>query len=272
MGLFLMKKEISSLKILYAGDSPVGGAANYLLAILGSMGAKTKHIPPHQALTPKDLETHWDGIIFSDYSASRVAQKLQNQIIQSVNWGTGFLMVGGWASFAGPFGGWASSPLEEILPVRCLAKDDRQQFPGGVYMVLKKKHPIFSGISFKPSPVLCGLNLVRPKRTAQTLLTARKIRQKKNFLALESREYPLLVIDANPQKRVAVFTTDLAPHWCGGLVDWGTSHLRLSVQKGIRVEVGDLYVQFTASLIRWIAGAKEAGSGSSMRSFLPVTG
>ncbi len=43
------------MKILYAGDSPVGGPANYLLGGLRHLGAKTTHVAPSQTLKPQSF-------------------------------------------------------------------------------------------------------------------------------------------------------------------------------------------------------------------------
>jgi hypothetical protein len=63
-------------------------------------------------------------------------------------------------------------------------------------------------------------------------------------------------------------TTDAAPHWCGGLLDWGTKHVTLPVpaknrggsaascggKGGITITVGNAYLEFFSSLILWLAG------------------
>src|SRR5688500_6785005 len=95
-----------SLRILYAGDSPVGGAANYLLGILNFMKADVKHLPPSEKLNPGLLKNPYDVIIFSDFSASQVPAASQDLILDSLHEKSGFLMIGGWGSFSGPFGGW----------------------------------------------------------------------------------------------------------------------------------------------------------------------
>jgi len=96
--------------------------------------------------------------------------------------------------------------------------------------------------------VICGLNRIRPKKGALTLLNAREI--------LTGREHPLLVVDSSPARRAAAFATDLAPHWCGGLLDWGRKRIRLRVRDRIWVEAGEYYVQFVSNLLRWLAGSE----------------
>ncbi len=37
---------MKSMRVFYAGDSPVGGAANYLRGVLREMKARVTHLPP----------------------------------------------------------------------------------------------------------------------------------------------------------------------------------------------------------------------------------
>lgn len=246
------------MKILYAGDSPAGGPANYLLGILRALKADFLHLGPSEILAPHILSRRFDTIILSDFSAQNVPRASQKIIRERHLSGTGLIMMGGWGSFSGPFGGWRGSAIEKILPVSCLARDDRTNFPGGALMTLKTKHNMFNKIDFKNPPVICGLNEIRPKKEALTLLSARKVQIKKGGcnpqIALDQKEHPLLVIGRNQHQRVAALTTDLAPHWCGGLVDWGGKRLKLRVNSQIQIEVGDFYVKFVSGLICWLAG------------------
>ena len=110
-------------------------------------------------------------------------------------------------------------------------------------MVARKKHPMFRGLSFKNPPVICGLNQIEPRKGSVVILAAKRI--------VDKKEFPLLVLDSN--KRIAALATDLAPHWCGGMVDWGTKRLKLRVKDKIWIEVGNRYAQFVSNLIRWLA-------------------
>lgn len=242
-----------SLKILYAGDSQAGGPANYLLAVLRYLKADFRHLPPSETLHSRLLQNKFDAIILSDCSRRKTPASSQKAIVRQVEEGTGLLMVGGWASFSGPSGGWQGTALEKILPVSCLKRDDRIAFPSGALLGLKENHPILGKISFGEPPVLCGLNEIRPKHSARVILTARKIVAVGNRVVLDPYEYPLLVVSSKSRARSAAFATDLAPHWCGGLLDWGQKCLRLPVNAKISVEVGDLYLRFVSSLITWLA-------------------
>ena len=244
------------MKILYCGDSAVGGPANYLLGILRHLKASVVHIPPDQKLNPKILNQKFDVIIFSDYSRQKVSAAVEQKILAQIESGTGFLMIGGWASFSGPFGGWHGSQIEKILPISCLAKDDRISFPGGALIAVKHAHSMFDGLSFKNPPAVMGANDIRAKKNGQVLLTVRKIISVGNHLMLDPAEHPFLVIDSDPRKRIAALATDLAPHWCGGMVDWGCTTRKLPVRGKIFIEVGDAYIRFVSSLIRWLANAR----------------
>ena len=240
------------MRILYAGDSPVGGPANYFLGVLRHFNAKTTHLAPSQALQPQSFEKKFDAVIFSDYSARQCSDHVQQGIIRAVQEGMGFLMVGGWGSFSGPFGKWKKTPLESILPVSCLSRDDRTNFPGGAAIQLKRRHAILGDFSNQGLPVICGMNQVIPRSGATVVLAARKIIHGRG-LQLEKKEYPLLVVNSGARMRTAVLTTDAAPHWCGGMVDWGTKTLTLPVAGEIKIQVGDAYVRFLSSIIRWLA-------------------
>ena len=234
------------MKVFYAGDSEAGGPANYLLGILRFIRAKVVHVPPGKRLTPALFKEQFDVIILSDFSRKDTPSSVQKNIVEQADKGAGLLMVGGWRSFSGPFGGWRGSIVEKILPVRCSTKDDRLNFPGGAHITLKRKHPAIRPISFHAPPVICGLNQIQPKKNSQVLLTAKRL--------LDGKEFPLLIVDQN--RKSAALATDLAPHWCGGMVDWGSRRLKLKVTGKIRIEVGDRYVKFVSSLIRWLAAKR----------------
>ena len=52
--------------------------------------------------------------------------------------------------------------------------------------------------------------------------------------------------------RTAALATDLAPHWVGGLVDWGDGERVVAQAPGSwPIEVGNFYAQFIANLLTW---------------------
>jgi hypothetical protein len=59
--------------------------------------------------------------------------------------------------------------------------------------------------------------------------------------------------------------TDVAPHWVGGLVDWGAQRLAACAPGSVAIEVGSDYAELLARLVRWTLGdaAVPAGTGAS---------
>ena len=53
--------------------------------------------------------------------------------------------------------------------------------------------------------------------------------------------------------RVAALATDVAPHWVGGLIDWGTGRVAAQAPAADTIEVGDLYAKFFRQLMAWTA-------------------
>lgn len=250
-------------KILYAGDSPVGGPANYLLAILRHLHCDTVHVPPSQPLYLKAVKDSYHAFILSDFSRKKMPARSERMIERQVQDGAGLLMVGGWGSFSGLHGFWQGSRIENLLPVTCLGRDDRINFPGGARIEKKEEHEILAKLSFHPAPSICGLNRVRLKERGRVLVSARKILdgRKPRSLFLDRKEYPILVIDRDSKKRIAALAADLAPHWCGGLVDWGIGSSRLPVARKIYIELGKSYIAFVSSLIRWLCQNRERYDG-----------
>jgi len=246
------------MRVLYAGDGNKHGAAKYLLSVLEFLKVDYEYIPSSDLLSPVILKKPFDAVIFSDYRQNRLPVESENRIIQMINHGTGFMMAGGWSSFRGLTGHWQNSKIAKILPVTCLQKDDRRNFSSGAVLQAKEGPPkIFSKSLFQDLPVICGLNEVNAGKESRTLLTARplKITSSKSAkvgVKLRFEEYPLLVIHSDPKKKVAVLTTDLAPHWCGGLIDWGSKREKLNFE-GIYMELGNKYIEFISSLLKWLS-------------------
>lgn len=234
------------MRILYAGDSEIGGPANYLAGILKFIRADFVHVPPSKTLSSSLFKRRYDAVILSDFSRRQTPLTSQQAIAKQVEEGAGFLMVGGWGSFAGPYGGWRNSLIEKILPVTCLNRDDRLNIPGGALIRQRGRHPLFRSLSFRNPPVICGLNRVNPRKKSRVLLTAKRM--------VDGAEFPLLVINSDPNKRVAALATDLAPHWSGGLVDWGRRRVKIRVKREISIEVGDRYVRWVSCLLKWLVG------------------
>ncbi|MFA7001088.1 MAG: glutamine amidotransferase, partial [Candidatus Omnitrophota bacterium] len=122
---------MASKRLLYAGDGPPEGPAGYLVAILRHLKYSFTHIPPHRFMTREHLRRSYDAFILSDFPRHRMGPGAEEMLSGSVEQGAGLMMVGGWASFAGPFGGWKGSLIERQLPVTCLPGDDRVHLASG---------------------------------------------------------------------------------------------------------------------------------------------
>ena len=244
------------MRILSAGESDVHGPARYLLGALHSLKAQVIHVPPPKRISPRLITDSIDAIILSDCACRQMPIATQRRIAKRVEDGMGLLLIGGWASFTGLIGGWRGSIVESLLPVDCLPEDDRQNFPAGALIIEEKSHPMFRGFSFTKPPGICGLNRVRLKPAACVILSARPIesnRGKFPKLKLSRRAYPLLITSSIPNRRVAALTTDVAPHWSGGLVDWGEKRLTLNPAPGVSIEVGDRYLRWLSRIIAWVS-------------------
>lgn len=243
------------MKILFAGENP-GGSANYYMAAFNWMKARVTHVPSGQSLPPKLLNQDFDAYIFSDFSKGGLSAEAERKVVERVGNGAGLGMIGGWGSFQGPFGLWRNSRIEQWLPVQCMDSDDRVNYPQGAYPVLKNPHPILGKISLENPPMICGLNRFKARKDAVVVLSAAPVSAKasgKLKLKLQA-EVPFLVASSGSRIRASALATDLAPHWCGGFVDWGPKRMKLPVNPRVRVEVGNIYVDFIAGMVRWLAG------------------
>ena len=173
-------------------DFPVhlGGLSNVDVLILSDIGANT-------------LLLHPDAYMRGKPTPNRL------KLIRDWTFGGGALaMCGGYLSFAG-FGGAAfyyGTPVEEALPVRVAAHDDRVETPEGAYaQLLKPNHPILEGIGGGWPPLL-GYNRTEPTSGSSILATI--------------DGDPLLVVGEPEKGRVLAWTSDIGPHWCPQ-VFWG---------------------------------------------------
>lgn len=240
-------------RVLYAGDSGIPGPANYLVAVLNSMPhIEFKHVPPGKKITKSLVAKHFDAYLLSDFAKADLPLSAEKEICRHVDRGAGLFMIGGWGSFSGPFGGWRGSEIAKRLPVECLKRDDRINYAQGSVLCEESKHVVSKALLLSKPPVICGFNEVKVKRGAQMIYSARKISYPTKKMTLAKKKYPLLVVSRGSESRRAALTTDFAPHWCGGMVDWGRKHQKLAVAPGIAVEVGDSYIQLIKNLVNWL--------------------
>ncbi len=242
--------------ILYAGDSDKTGAARYLLSILKYSNFELVHVPPHKKISLHLVTSKkFDAYIFSDYSHSQISTKVEHQILSNVEQGSGLFMVGGWGSFSGPFGKWQGSLIEDFLPIQCLKKDDRLQFPGGALMIPQENHAILKKLPWNQPVAVCGINDVKLRSSACVILQARPLRSSKKGIVRLGSSHPLLILDKRVDRRVAIFTSDFAPHWSAGMVDWGDRIMSLKYNSQIFVQVGNAYVRFVSQILHWLTNS-----------------
>ena len=93
-------------------------------------------------------------------------------------------------------------------------------------------------------PVICGYNDARARVGGEVLVEMVPIRANAQSVSTAG-SLPLVVKRAYEQGIVIACLTDLAPHWSGGLTDWGMQTIRLL--NG--TEVGDSFLKFVQFLV-----------------------
>jgi len=249
------------LNVLYVGDSEVvlnrylvgvdvieqsyfNDTGRYFREAMASQpSVAVRHITPHGVPHefPAELSKlqTYDVVIFSDVGFNslifypgltppyqyplgpdRVAM-----VKAFVEQGGGFLMVGGYLSFAGlnGFARWSGTDIETLLPVSIARHDDRVEVVQGFrFNIDQADHPSVAGLPWESSDwTLCGYNKVTLKPGATRVASY--------------QGDPLIACWEFQGGRSAVFTSDFAPHWAGSFVHW--QH----------------YGAFWAQLLAWLA-------------------
>lgn len=126
-----------------------------------------------------------------------------------VEGGGGFVMIGGYLTFAGieGKGRYAGTAVEEALPVTLQETDDRAERPAGVTpRVERPDHPIVAGLGGE-WPMLLGYNRVTAKDGAEVVASV--------------DGDPLIAAHGFGRGRAVAFTSDCAPHWAPPpFLDW----------------------------------------------------
>ncbi|MEM0078711.1 MAG: glutamine amidotransferase [Nitrososphaerota archaeon] len=225
-----------SVKVLFVGESLVihrffdKGVLDFMIAssfedegvffreALRKRGVEVHHIPTMEAAIefPENIERilEYDVVVLSDVGSNTLLLhpevfmkskprpnrlKLIREYV--IEYGKGFLMIGGYLSFQGLHGiaRYKGTPIEEILPVGLLEYDDRVEVPEGFNpKVSKKDHPIIEGLP-ETWPTLLGYNKTILKKNATMLA--------------EFNGDPILAVWETGKGRTAAFTSDCAPHW-----------------------------------------------------------
>ncbi len=243
-----MKKN--KISVLYCGDDNLRQSARYLYGVLTHLGYTLDYVPSQRSLKDRQFNKHYDVVILSDYPSARISPTVQKSILRLVAKGTGFLMIGGWGSFHGYDGNYDRSKLAAALPVCCLAHDDRVNCSTGGIILAKRGWDLkVKNLKFKKGPLIGGYNKVVLKPGSKMLLAVRNLKINLPQISLAAKESPLLVTGRFGKGYTACYMSDLAPHWSGGIVDWGQRKIRVGNKAGFFMEVGQNYVKFIQALV-----------------------
>ena len=245
--------------ILYAGDTSLASAAAYLAGILSHADLPFDYLASDQPISPALAGAHRDLYIISDYPVKNWTAADFQTVAAAVRDGAGLLMIGGWESFHGLCGEYHNSPLAEVLPVTMQDHDDRVQSRRPWVLRAVRSHPILDGLPFDAPPTIGGFNRVSLRPGATELLRGVAVEISNtpgNGLSLTTgASETLLVIGQFGKGRTAALACDVAPHWVGTFVDWGTPRVSARAAGAEGVEVGCHYAEFFARLVRWTMGA-----------------
>jgi uncharacterized membrane protein len=242
----LSREAQEAMQLLLLGESTQG--FRYLLGILERAGHPYQHLsarePLHQPPAPFDV------VLISDYRSANIAPVAMTALVAAIQGGAGLLMIGGWTSFTGAGGDYGQTPLAPLLPVICAAEDDRRNVASGLWLEpVATTHPLLRGLDLAHPPVVCGYNAVQPAAGATLVANGRLVA----FSAGRPTAgacVPLLTAWSTGAGRAVALMTDLTPHWCGGIVDWGDD--RIVLPNG--AVVGPSYIRLVENLLGWAAG------------------
>ncbi|MBW7996387.1 MAG: hypothetical protein FVQ81_07450 [Candidatus Glassbacteria bacterium] len=243
---------MSTAKVIFMGDDSLLGAAAYLGGVMTHHGVEFTYVPSTRKANHALFDLGRSLFILSDYPSENLDKTAQQKISDSVKAGSSLLMIGGWESFHGLSGEYHDGPLADILPVQCKSSDDRVNWPQGVVPWLEAEHPVLGELPWGEPPVFCGFNETTLKEESQLVLSARPLIIRGMGITFIDDRYPLLVFGGHGEGKTAALTTDLAPHWVGGWVDWGLQRIRAQAPGGGEVEVGNHYAEFIGRLVRFL--------------------
>jgi uncharacterized membrane protein len=250
-------------KILFAGESAVistthikgmdsftqltyGEAARFILPRLAENDIDVDYLPCHDVMAKFPLSVEelkkYQCVVTSDLGSNSLlfhpnvsrSIKMPNRLEvlrEYVRGGGGFLMIGGYMSFAGieNKARFHDTELEEMMPVEILDHDDRVEVPQGFCPhAVESGHPILKGLpAVFPTMLFYNKTILKPG--AQLLLVNDQ----------GNRYDPILAVWEFGQGRSAAFTPDCAPHGAPPeFLNW------------------EYYGKFFAETIRWLSGAQ----------------
>jgi uncharacterized membrane protein len=239
--------------ILYLGDDDLDRAAQYLGTIIIERGYSLTYVPSPLSFPAEINFTDYQLVILSDYPAARMQGAQMDALCRYVHGGGSLLMVGGWESFSGLQKEYTATPIAELLPVVMKNGDDRKNVSQGCAVIpIVPDHPAVTGLRWATPAIIGGYNKLRPKKNAVTVLGGRHLALtlagRRLRCTAASVDVPLLVTWERGTGRCTALAFDLAPHWVGGFVDWGTHRVRIDAN-GAFIEVGDQYHKFVSKLL-----------------------
>lgn len=227
------------MNILYCGDQDK--APLYISGALEYEGHEVTHVEPNQ---PLPTLGQFDVYILSDYPAQGLDETTTSELISQVAGGKRFIMIGGWESFNGFGRNYYAHPIgQKLIPMVLESGDDRVDAFQGLILHQKDNGYATTLPDWSKPPVICGYNTASAKPHTETLVTMAEIVADQSTIGL-GQERPLVVKGSHEQGTTVACMTDLAPHWSGGLTDWGEP-----VQLPNGTQVGDSYVKFVQFLL-----------------------
>jgi hypothetical protein len=248
---------MSDAPILYLGDTSLQSAACYLAGVMTAAGLPFDYLPSDQALSVQTASRPRRLYILSDYPSKMMSEAAQQQVLKQVrDHAAGLLMIGGWESFHGCGGNWDGTPIGKALPVEISAEDDRINCDQPALAIKARDHEIAGELPWLTRPPsIGGFNRVVAKPGSQTALLVQRLGvlcKAGRFEFTPHEQHPLLVLGSHGTGRTAAFMTDLAPHWVGGLVDWGDGgRVKAMAPRSTDIEVGNHYATLITNLLTW---------------------
>ena len=247
-------------KILFAGESAMicsthvkgvdsftqysyGEAARYIVPKLKENDVEVDYLPCHEVMAKFPLSVEelkpYTCVVTSDLGSNSLlfhpnvgrSIKMPNrlEVLREYVWGGGgFLMIGGYMSFAGIENKacFHDTELEKMMPVEILDHDDRVELPQGFGpKAVHPEHPILKGLpTVFPAMLFYNKTVLKPE--ARLLLVNDE----------SGRNDPILAVWEYGKGRAAAFTPDCAPHGAPPeFLNW------------------EYYGEFFARIIRWLS-------------------
>lgn len=170
-------------------------------------------------------------LVTPDARAGRVGINRLEVLKAYVESGGGLMLAGGYMGFQGMFGTarFHDTPVEDVLPVRCLPLPDGMEVPQGLQAaILQPSHSVFAGIE-GPWPPILGMNRLdfRSDGSSQLLATCH----------YRGTDWPLLAVRNHGRGRTVAWATDIGPHWLSqDFLGW------------------PLYGKLMANIVLWLEG------------------